>query len=50
MQEVFVAGVEEIADGERRVIEAGDYEIGVFRLGSDYFAWENKVPRRFKWI
>jgi nitrite reductase (NADH) small subunit len=46
VQEVFVAGVEEIADGERRVIEAGDYEIGVFRLGSDYFAWENNCPHQ----
>ena len=46
MQEVFVAGVEEIADGERRVVEGGEYEIGVFRLGDDYFAWESNCPHQ----
>ncbi len=46
MQEVFVAGVDEIPDGERRVVEGGEYEIGVFRLGDEYFAWESNCPHQ----
>ena len=34
--------------GERmaRVVEAGGLEIGVFRLGEDYFAWESNCPHQ----
>jgi nitrite reductase/ring-hydroxylating ferredoxin subunit len=46
VQEYFVAGVDEIADGGRRVIEGGGLEIGVFRLGGDYFAWESNCPHQ----
>ena len=46
MQEVFVAGIDEIADGERRVIESDALEIGVFRLGDEYFAWESNCPHQ----
>lgn len=46
MQEIFVAGVDEIAEGERRIVENGQLEIGVFRLGDDYFAWESKCPHQ----
>jgi len=42
--DLFVAKVGDIADRDRRVVADGDLEIGVFRLGDDYFAWENNCP------
>ena len=44
MREIFVANTDEIEDRERKVIVDGDLEIGVFRLGEDFFAWENNCP------
>lgn len=46
MEEVFVAKVGEIPDRDRRVVEARGLEIGVFRLGDDYFAWESNCPHQ----
>ncbi len=45
-QEIFVTDVNEIADRERKVIEGGGFEIGVFRLGDEYFAWESNCPHQ----
>jgi nitrite reductase (NADH) small subunit len=42
--DVFVANVGEIADRERKIVVDGALEIGVFRLGDEYFAWENDCP------
>jgi nitrite reductase/ring-hydroxylating ferredoxin subunit len=42
--DLFVAKVGDIADRDRRVVADGDLEVGVFRLGDDYFAWENNCP------
>ena len=44
MREIFVANTDEIEDRERVVIVDGSLEIGVFRLGDDFFAWENNCP------
>jgi len=46
VREVFVANVDDIADGERRIVEDGGTEIGVFRLGDRYFAWESICPHQ----
>lgn len=46
MQEIFVADVKEMADGDRRVVEDGELEIGVFRIGDQYFAWESNCPHQ----
>jgi len=46
LQEIFVAGVEEIGEGERRVVENDGMEIGVFRVGDGYFAWESNCPHQ----
>ena len=47
MREIFVANTDEIEDRERVVIVDGSLEIGVFRLGDDFFAWDfhNRSPR-----
>ena len=44
MAELFVAKVDELADRERRIVVDGALEIGVFRLGDAFFAWESKCP------
>ncbi len=44
MSELFVAKVAELADGERKIVADGLLEIGVFRLGDDYFAWRSDCP------
>mgnify|MGYP001176135341 CR=1 FL=1 len=44
MSELYVAKVEELADHERRIVVEGDLEIGVFRVGDGFFAWENNCP------
>lgn len=43
-EEVFVASAAEFADGERKVVAGGGTEIGVFRLGDAFYAWENNCP------
>lgn len=43
-EEIFVASAAEFADGERKVVAGGGTEIGVFRLGDEFFAWENNCP------
>jgi nitrite reductase (NADH) small subunit len=44
VSELFVAKVDELADRERRIVVDGALEIGVFRLGDAFFAWESKCP------
>lgn len=44
MADIFVARVGEIADRDRKIVTRGELEIGIFRLGGDYFAWENNCP------
>ncbi|OLL72395.1 rieske [2Fe-2S] domain protein [Pseudonocardia sp. Ae168_Ps1] len=41
----FVVGrVDEIPPGERRIVEAGGREIGVFNIGGRYYAMLNRCP------
>lgn len=39
--EVFVGKTEEFAERDRRIIAFGDQEIGVFRVGGAFYAYEN---------
>ena len=41
MTPVLVGKVSEFKLRERRVVVANGREVGVFRLGPDFFAWEN---------
>ena len=41
MEEVFVDKVEAFGDGERRLVRKNGHEVGVFRIGEEYFAWHN---------
>ncbi len=40
--EVFVARVGEIAEGDRRVVRAGHLVVGVFRVHGHYYAYRNR--------
>ena len=46
MQEVFVARLEEIPEKGKRVVEYKGKEIGVFRIGDEVFAWENRCAHQ----
>jgi nitrite reductase (NADH) small subunit len=46
MREIFVAHEDEIAEGGRKVIDAGGIEIGVFRFGGALHAWRNHCPHQ----
>lgn len=41
-----VATVEEIPPGERKIVEAGGREIGVFNVRGEYFAVLNRCPHQ----
>ncbi|MGZ5864837.1 MAG: Rieske (2Fe-2S) protein [Xanthobacteraceae bacterium] len=44
MSDVKVCNVSELGEAGRKVVDAGGMEIGVFRLGDEFFAYENKCP------
>lgn len=46
MRTIRVGPVEEFPDRSKRVIAAGDGEIGVFRLGDEFFGWRNVCPHQ----
>ena len=41
MAEVFVAKVAEIPDGERKIVQHGAHDIGVFHWGGEFYAYSN---------
>lgn len=47
MADYVVAGVEELPHGERRIVRAGNLEIGVFNLDGRYYALPNVCAHQF---
>ena len=41
MPEVFVAKVADIPDGERKIVQHGAHDIGVFHWGGQFYAYSN---------
>jgi nitrite reductase/ring-hydroxylating ferredoxin subunit len=41
MDKIFVSKIDQINDGDCHLLRHGDLEIGVYRRGSDYFAYRN---------
>jgi nitrite reductase/ring-hydroxylating ferredoxin subunit len=41
MAEWFVAKAADLPDGDRRIVNAGNNEIGVFRHAGAYYAYSN---------
>lgn len=46
MQTVRVGRIEDFEDPGKKVISVDDMEIGVFRLGRDFYAWRNICPHQ----
>ena len=44
MAEHRVGDVSAFGDPGRKVVEVGGMQVGVFRLGDVFFAWENRCP------
>jgi nitrite reductase (NADH) small subunit len=44
MADVRVCDVGEVADQDRIVVKVEDVEVGIFRLGDEFFAYENRCP------
>ena len=41
-----VGPVESFSDGSKRVVTVGEKELGIFRLGDEFFAWLNECPHQ----
>jgi nitrite reductase (NADH) small subunit len=46
MAEYMAGNVGDYADGDRKVVVCGEFEVGVFRIGSDFYAWHNRCAHR----
>jgi nitrite reductase/ring-hydroxylating ferredoxin subunit len=46
MPEYSAGKVTDYADGDRKVIECGEREVGVFRIDGEFFAWHNRCAHR----
>jgi nitrite reductase/ring-hydroxylating ferredoxin subunit len=46
---VFRGKVTDYADGDRKVIDCGEQEVGIFKIDGEFFAWYNRcaAPGRF---
>src|SRR5262245_58236514 len=44
MADVRVCDVGEVTDQDRIVVKVQDVEVGIFRLGDEFFAYENRCP------
>lgn len=44
MPEVIVAKTSDFDDPGRKVFDVGGVEVGVFKLGGEFYAWENRCP------
>jgi nitrite reductase (NADH) small subunit len=44
MAEVDIGRLADFGDGDHRIVEVGDVEIGVFRLGKKLVAYKNECP------
>lgn len=44
MTEVKVARVEAFADPGRKIFDVDGFEFGLYHLGGEFFAWENRCP------
>ena len=46
METFNVGKIEEFEDKSKKVVTIGDEEVGVFRLGDEFFAWRNICPHQ----
>jgi nitrite reductase (NADH) small subunit len=46
MPTIRVGRIADIQDGGKIVVETEGEQIGVFRIGNEFFAWKNKCPHQ----
>ena len=46
MAEYSAGHVDGYADGDRKVVVCGELEVGVFRIGDEFYAWHNRCAHR----
>jgi nitrite reductase (NADH) small subunit len=46
MVEYSAGKVTDYADTDRRVVVCGEFEVGVFRIDGEFFAWHNRCAHR----
>ncbi len=46
MQEIFVAAFDDVPDRGRLVFKCNDVEVGIFRLGDEVHAWQNRCAHQ----
>ena len=46
MAEFSAGKVTDYADGDRKVIDSGDTEVGIFKVDGEFFAWHNRCAHR----
>ena len=44
MTEIMVGACGDLADGDHRIVAVGELEVGIFRLGDRFVAYENRCP------
>ena len=45
-KELFVSKSDDLADGDRKIVPNGNYEIGVYRVNGNLFAYQNVCPHQ----
>ena len=46
MPEYFAGKVSDYADGDRKVVDCGESEVGVFNIDGEFYAWHNRCAHR----
>ncbi len=46
MAEYMAGSVDDYADGDRKVVVCGEFEVGVFRIENEFYAWHNRCAHR----
>ena len=46
MPEVSAGKVTDYAEGDRKVVDCGESEVGIFRIDGEFFAWHNRCAHR----
>ena len=46
MPEYSAGKVTDYADGDRKVVDCADSEVGIFRIDGEFYAWHNRCAHR----
>jgi nitrite reductase (NADH) small subunit len=46
MPDYSAGKVSEYADGDRKVVVCGEFEVGIFRVEGEFYAWHNRCAHR----